>query len=79
MLTPHQIDARARVVRNEVATKMAAMKGTLKEYRVFVACSLTGEYTEAHATKLYQKHGGEYCEAVSANSRLRWREAEFVG
>ena len=70
-LNQKNIDAKARKIRSVVATRVSRVKGTLKDYRVFVACAATGDYSAAHATKLYQKHSLEYCEAVAANAYMR--------
>jgi hypothetical protein len=73
MLTKKQISERAKLVRSEVAkAKSYPLKGSIADYCVFVACYVEGNYQAAHATKLYNNHGGEYCEAVAVNSRLRW-------
>jgi len=70
-MTPKQIDAKARRLKTAVAGRMRSPKGTLKDYRVFVACDERGDYTEAHATRLYRVYGPEYCQAVEVNAGMR--------
>jgi len=70
-VTPKQIDTKARRLKTAVGQQMRSPKGTLKDYRVFVACDERGDYTEAHATRLYRDHGAEYCQAVEVNAGMR--------
>ena len=38
---------------------------TLKDITVVMECQKIGDYTAVKQTKLYNNHGGEYCELLS--------------
>jgi len=56
------ITNQARNLKSKMATKRIQVHATLKELTLLVQCSILEDYTLMKQTKLYNNHGGEYCE-----------------
>lgn len=46
-------------------------KGTLKDLRLLLHCSVEGNFEPMFSTRLYQNHGAEYCEYLSIISYVQ--------
>lgn len=51
----------ARRLKSKMQQKRAA-KATLKDITLLLSCKEKDDFAPMEQTKLYQKHGGEYCE-----------------
>ena len=67
----------ARELKTEMASRRDMVKGTLKDISLLIQCyncndyvSRTEIYEKLYKTRLYNKHGGEYCEYLQI---LAWR------
>lgn len=56
------IKDQARKLKDTMKTRRTNPKATLKELQMLLNCKLMGRFEIMKTTKLYQQHGGEYCE-----------------
>ena len=54
-----------REAKQELINRRIKSMATLKDIAVVMECQKIGDYTAVKQTKLYNNHGGEYCELLS--------------
>ena len=46
---------------NAIHTEVNKKEVTKKAIKLYIVCSLIGDFSEVHQTTLYNKYGGSYC------------------